>query len=151
MKLTMDDTASSVFPDGFYAGLDTTVIQAGVVTVILTFMNETDVDVSVVWNDSRLYLVTVTDNTGASVDVTALLGPYQPNQPPTVVTKRTRHSIVFPVDTSNLTYAGKLNFDPAKAPYQTAFKLNSPTHPFVLQAQIPVVAPLPPVAAAPPH
>ena len=151
MQLTTDDNAPSSFPDGFYVGLDTTVIKAGVVTVILTFMNETDADVNVLWNDFRLYLVTVTDNTGVSIDVTALLGPYQPTQPPLLVAKRTRHTIVFPVDTSNSTYAGKLNFDPAKAPYQATFKLNSPTHPFVLQAHILVVVPPPPVAPAAPR
>jgi hypothetical protein len=145
MDQTTDDTAPSGFPDGFYAGLDSTAIQSGVVNVILTFMNETDSDVTVEWNDSRLYLVTVSDITGTSVDVTALLGPYKPDQPPTTLPKRTRHSIVFPVDTSKAPYAGNLTFDPAKGPYTAVFKLNSSTHPFTLTAAIPVLAPLPPL------
>ncbi|HYD05912.1 MAG TPA: hypothetical protein VEC60_09305 [Reyranella sp.] len=135
-----DDDAPLKLPDGFYVGLLATTIDNGIVTMVTVFSNLTDAAVTVEWNNSHIYLVTITDKDGTVFDVETLLPPPAPRQDPTVVQPRTQHTLVFPVDITKPPYAGMITFDPEKGPYLFTFKLNSPSHPWTLSGLVPVVA-----------
>jgi hypothetical protein len=99
-------------------------IKEGRVTFSVVVSNRTDQEIEVRWRNSHLFLVHVIDASGVDFDVAQLLPAPQP-QDPTKIPAGQDFAIVFPVDTSQPPYSGKISFDPAASPYRFLFEANA--------------------------
>lgn len=128
-------TPSSVFGFGLLAS---PAIERGMVTLVALFSNRTSQDQTIAWVNSHLFLVNIVDGAGDVFDVATILPP-PIHQDPTILLAGRDFTIVYPVDTTQPPYAGKLEFRVDRSPYTFDFTVNASSHRFRAAVTLDVV------------